>query len=104
MKKVRITKLSAVTNPICPPAEPNEFVYGTSGIPGKSLPIDYTVEGYLMEPITVGHEIWVDRRKRNDILFPGEFLTSRVVKVENNKVFTQNSEYLVEELSETDWR
>lgn len=71
---------------------------------GKNLPVDYTVEGTLDEPIVVGSPILMSRETRNGVSAPGLFRTSPVVKIEGSPLpgniytaHTENSVYYVDE-------
>lgn len=100
MKKgnyIRITKLKSVPNPIAPTPNKKDFVAGQdNGF--VSLPVDYTVEGYLLEDIKVGKSILIDRRKRNDVEISGFMNTSHVKKITKTGVETENSVYLIENI------
>lgn len=60
---------------------------------GKSLPIDYEIEGELFRPIRVGESVRVFRDKRNGQPATGVFITSPVVEVGTYFFRTKNSFY-----------
>jgi hypothetical protein len=93
---VKITKLRESANPVVKAGDPETYQYGQ--LNDVSVPIDYTVEGELIEPITIGRGVFVNRSKRNGVAAPGIFQTSPVVKIKKNGFETQNSVYLVENL------
>jgi hypothetical protein len=95
---VKITKLAETPGGL-PAAAVAEHEPGSLGVEGKSLPIDYTIEGFLTEPVIVGCRVQVDRRKRNGVPIDGLFLTSPVVEVNEVGFRTMNSVYMLEFLS-----
>ncbi|MGA1048984.1 MAG: hypothetical protein ACO3UU_13335, partial [Minisyncoccia bacterium] len=58
-----------------------------------SLPIEYNLEGELINDIEVGKSVVVSRTKRNGVDAYGIFKTSRVTEVGNNYFKTMNSVY-----------
>jgi len=107
MKKgndVRITKFAESENPKFTSADIRNYKHGEEN-EGVSLPIDYWIEGTLLESVDEGRHIVVDRRIRNGVSMPGIFRTSRVTKIEKSGagicdvVETQNSKYMIEVLS-----
>lgn len=103
MQKIRIKKISQADDALCLAADKTEHVPGSEGIPGKSLPVEYEIEGYLVRPIEVGRGIEVDRQKRNGIIAMGSFTTSPVKSIHDNLIRTGNSIYQIEFLDRTDW-
>lgn len=101
MKYVRVTKIAKVENARFPTALADEWISGQDN-DGKSPPIEYWIEGYLLEPLKVGNALAVDRRTRNGIEASGLFRTSRIVGIKNGLVSTENSQYLVEFLNATE--
>lgn len=95
---VRLTKLKEANNPIAPTPNKKDYVPGTdNGF--VSLPIDYTVEGYLLADVKVGDIIQVDRRKRNGVEMLGFMSTSSITKINKDTIETRNSIYKIEKLS-----
>lgn len=61
-----------------------------------SLPVDYWVTGTLMHDVAVGSPVAVARDNRNGEKIYGFMNTSIVTKIEGNKIYTQNSIYMLE--------
>lgn len=99
MKKVKITKIATVESPQVPTPEFNNFVPGIDN-DGVSLPIDYTVEGYLQNDVEIGKSVIMLRTKRNGVECPGLFTTSEVRELTSYGFNTLNSKYAIETLSE----
>lgn len=108
MKKnnlVLIRKLSAAANPDV--STPNAADY-TPGIDNGfvSLPVEYEIEGKLIQDIVAGESIRALRYKRNGIPVLGVFESSPVTSIENKEdrdlVATANSIYEVISLSPED--
>lgn len=100
MKKgyyIRITKLKAAQNALFKTPKKKDYIPGQDN-GDVSLPVDYTVEGYLLEPIKVGKSIFIDRVKRNGEEVPGFMQTSRVKSIEGNRILTDNSVYEITRL------
>lgn len=91
---VIITKLKAVDNPAVPTPDKKDYIPGGINL-GVSLPVDYTIEGYLLSDIKVGERVIVDRRKRNGMEIGGLFSSSYVVSLNKDRFTTQNSVYLI---------
>lgn len=86
--KIRIKKLAAVNDPRYPTASHDQY------IPGEmSVPIDYTVEGYIEGTLVEGQRLFIERTSRNGIPIRGYMATSPVVKLEGDKFHTFNSIY-----------
>lgn len=88
--RIRIQKRAEVTGGL--PAV-SVHTPGTVQQEGYSLPIDYTIEGRLVYPITVGLPVHVERDTRNGVPCMGEFITSLVVEVTDKSFRTKNSVY-----------
>lgn len=97
MKKVKITKLGSVENPVVPTPNFNEYKQGENN-GNVSLPTEYWLEGYLLNEPTVGSSVLVQRTCRNGIECSGSFFTSKVTKITDNGFETQNSVYRVDVL------
>jgi len=97
--KVRLTKLSAVENPLVPSGKVESYKAGQDN-GAISLPIEYTVEGTLIGNIVVGQPLKIHRTKRNNVEAEGLTCTTPIVKTaeEGNKctIHTANSVYLLE--------
>jgi len=106
MKKkpyVKISKIGIAPNAAYPTPAAEEYIPGEDN-GAVSLPINYTIEGYLVNPIKETQHITVQREKRNGIPVAGFFSTSEVEKItkidETTYVAkTLNSVYNVEYLS-----
>ena len=94
---VRLSKIASTPNGL-PAASLDEYSPGSGGVPGKSMPIEYTVEGYIEWPIQVGTFLEMNRRKRNGVEVEGYFRTSIVRGVGPAHIETDNSVYRLEVL------
>jgi hypothetical protein len=89
---IHIEKIAEVKNGL--PANPKE-----AHVPGEyqnenfSLPIEYWIEGTLLNKITVGQRVKVLRENRNGIKMDGYFVTTNVTEVTATQFKTQNSVY-----------
>jgi hypothetical protein len=90
--KVRIQKRSEVTGGL-PAADKTEYIPGTGGVEGKSLPIDYWLTGDMPNPPKVGECVFVLRDTRNGVACPGLFQTTPVTEVTETSFRTKNSVY-----------
>lgn len=90
---VRLTKVTEV--PGGAPAA-TKHIPGSGGTPGKSLPIDYVVEGYLFWPLVVGERAFMERQYRNGERVDGVFRSSTITAVTETGFTTKNSEYRLE--------
>lgn len=71
-----------------------DHIPGQSQPIGFSIPVDYSIEGELLnEPIEVGKIVNVLRTKRNGVEELGKFTTSPVVSFTDNTIRTKNSIY-----------
>jgi len=103
MKKkpyVKISKIGIAPNAAYPTPAAEKYIPGEDN-GAVSLPINYTVEGYLVSPIKETQHITVQREKRNGVPIAGFFSTSEVEKITkinetNYVVETLNSVYTVE--------
>ncbi len=91
---VRVIKLSESATAELLAAAKEVYRYGEDN-DGVSLPVDYWVEGYLLEPIRAGFGIHIDRRIRNGFETPGEFTSSPVMLFNGPIAITRNSKYLI---------
>jgi hypothetical protein len=92
MRRIRIQKLGEVVGAL-PAASKEEYVPGTHGVTGKSIPIEYTLEGTLVNPLTVGESVIVLRETRNGVAATGLFQSSPVTLITNTSFYTANSVY-----------
>ena len=74
---VRLTKVSAVPNPLCPTPLAENYIQGTDN-GDVSLPLDYVAEGYLLGEIKVGLPILMERWVRNGSSIMGYFESSPI--------------------------
>lgn len=95
---IKITKLKACKNPKVETPDKKDYIPGQDN-GNVSLPAEYTVEGYLLNDVKIGQIIMIDRVKRNDIETPGLMNTSKITKINGNRIETQNSIYKIEKLN-----
>lgn len=98
-QKVRLLKIDTSDNPEYPAAEWANYKFGGYN-PGVSLPIEYSVEGYLITDIQIGNSIVINRTKRNEEITGGHLKSSPVEKIENKVIHTNNSRYVLEVINE----
>lgn len=93
-KTIVIKKIAAVAGGIAPMAN-DAYVPGTGNNidENKSIPIEYTIEGKLINTIEVGVGVNVMRTKRNGVEATGFFQTSTVTEITENTFKTKNSVY-----------
>lgn len=94
MQRVGLKKLNSVNDPKFPTALENEYVAGQLN-DGVSPPIDYEIEGFLLSPISLNEFIIIQREKRNGVAVQGLFKSSRIAKIKNDIIHTQNSIYRI---------
>ena len=92
MKQIYIEKLAEVKGGL-PARNMDEHIMGEPNDNNTSIPVEYNLEGYLLNDIEVGKNVIVERTKRNGEEVCGMFTTSRVTEVGNNYFKTQNSVY-----------
>jgi hypothetical protein len=93
MKKIYIEKLAEVEGGLAARQKHNHKD-GRDHFDNYSLPIEYNLEGELINDIEVGKSVVVSRTKRNGVDAYGTFKTSRVTDVGENYFKTQNSVYM----------
>ena len=104
---VRVSKISPSTAPIFRTAEEIEWKSGEHN-KGITLPINYTVEGVLVQDLGLHNNLTLARTKRNSVEAMGIFQTSRIQSIEySNKtnlytVETENSVYVISILKEAE--
>jgi hypothetical protein len=98
---VRLTKLRASDSPQCAAGIWGEYQLG--GINQHvSLPVDYTLTGYLLGPVVVGQNAVILRVTRNDVPVLGQFVSTKVVALTDTGFITTNSVYRLEFLPPPD--
>jgi hypothetical protein len=99
-KFVRIRKIGERSDPCALAIAPADYPYGSPTFVG-SLPVFYTIDGWLLRPPVVGEPVHVLRFARNDVVWPGLYHSSEVTDVPRAGEFaTLNSIYRWEELAE----
>lgn len=100
---VRITKISAEEKPYAPTPDMSDYKAGEQNS-GVSLPVKYTLTGYLRNDVEVGERLVVARDTRNGVKMQGIFSTSPVQDIElfpGGMLFhTENSVYRLEWIDE----
>lgn len=64
----------------------------------EALPVDYTMTGYLLDPIEVGKTFRLLRVSRNGVPAWGLYLSTPVAAITNSTVTTRNSVYVMKVL------
>jgi hypothetical protein len=90
--KIRLIKVNQTENGL-PPIPKDQYIPGTLVREGFSLPIEHSIEGFLIYPIKNGYPVYVNRTKRNEVDVLGTFKTSNVIDIGNNYFKTENSVY-----------
>lgn len=98
MSYVRIKKLRSVEQPMAPPGDPSTYQAGQFQDKMESLPVDYTMEGWLVSPPAVGGRVVLIRLVRNGLRRPGVFWSTCVTTVGRGCFHTLNSVYRIEEV------
>jgi hypothetical protein len=99
-QKVQIQKIGPVDNPEYVTPDAKGYRYGRYN-GNISIPSDYSVEGTLMQDISVGEPINLARTKRNNVECRGWFITTRVTRIEQKDgedfviAHTRNSIYKI---------
>jgi hypothetical protein len=73
---VRLVKLSACDDALCPPLSWEDWKIGE--LNARSLPVDYEMEGSLIEPMEAGKPILLHRTCRNGVRADGLFQSTPV--------------------------
>ena len=96
---IRVIKLSACEAPLFPPCSWDDWrIYEENTT--VSFPVDYEVEGALMDEMEVGKPIVVLRTHRNGVRADGFFYTSPVREFKNGAAITMNSIYFIKILED----
>jgi len=92
---ISLEKIAVAPNPISPPAPWEEWIPGS--LENQfSLPISYSLKGYLLVPIQLGESIHIFRIERNGVVTDGIFRSTPVVEIrEDGLIETYNSIYRV---------
>ena len=79
-------------------AEPCPIQYYSSGIFAgiMSLPIDYVMDGYLLEVPRLNGVILLQRHVRNGVVRRGMFRSSTIRRIDYDTIVTQNSIWRVQ--------
>jgi hypothetical protein len=92
---VSLEKVDATKNPVSAPTPWEEWILGSLKNQA-SLPISYTLKGYLVNPVRLGRPIQVLRIERNGVKKLGIFCSTPVVELgDHGVVETYNSIYRV---------
>lgn len=95
---VRICKLAESPDPIAPAAAVAQHRYGAASC-HESLPIRYSIEGWLLRAPLPGAPVRVLRVTRNSVAVPGIYASSEVVSIPSASEFTTlNSIYHWQEI------
>jgi hypothetical protein len=93
-KLIYIEKLAEVEGGL-PARQKHNHKDGRDHFDNYSLPVEYNIEGYLLnDDIKINESVMVDRNKRNGVVASGLFCTSHVVEVGENYFKTKNSVYM----------
>ena len=69
---------------------------GTDNNPeNESLPVEYTIKGFLLDDIRVGESVTASRYERNGIKVAGLFTSSPVMEIGDGMFKTRNSLYRI---------
>lgn len=98
-KNVRVKKLAQVENFRYPTPKMDNYIFGQYN-GAVSLPVEYEVIGTLCCTPKIDFPIIIERKIRNGIKVDGFFSSSIVKKIEENKFYTCNSIYIIEEINE----
>jgi hypothetical protein len=99
MRYVRIKKLRAAERPMAPSSDSWTCQSGQFLDRFESIPVDYTVEGWLISPPAVGGRVVLFRLVRNGLRRPGVFWSTSVTMVGRGCFHTLNSVYRIEEVA-----
>lgn len=99
-----LQKVAAAESPLARTPLAEEFVPGGINI-GVSVPIDYEVQGVLMEDVTVGCCLSLFRTHRNGVQSEGVMSTSPIVSIDTDgeymRISTANSIYHLYQMTAT---
>lgn len=90
---VRLRKFSETANPAQKAGELHAYHAGTLNR-GSSLPVDYSMEGWMISWPRIGEMVTVLRTSRNAVATPGVFISTPVTAIPRDGEFhTANSRY-----------
>lgn len=98
---VVVQKTGAAPNAKFPPGDKDTHPYGAATA-STSLPIGYTILGWLLSPPVVGECVCVLRLRRNEVWCEGVFMSSPVTAVEGDIFITRNSSYRITLCNDTE--
>src|SRR5687767_9948970 len=94
LRYVSVMKVDTSDVPVAEAGDLRTYYFGQIN-PGRTLPINYSLEGWLVAPPKIGAPVQVLRTARNGISIPGIFSSTPVVAIPNEGEFhTANSKYL----------
>lgn len=94
-QRVRVIKRSACASAIVGPSSWNDWIPGSWDNQG-GIPIDYEIEGILLEPIEVHGNLFVARHLRNGVRADGFFVSTMIVELDSpDRIVTRNSIYSI---------
>lgn len=94
-QKVKISKIAHLEDALHDAPPMHDYVAGEDN-GDVSLPVEYYLEGFIREPLTVGKPCLVDRTSRNGIEIAGMFITSEITEITKDGFKTLNSVYKLE--------
>lgn len=98
-KFVRLHKMAESPNPVVPATAAADYPYGLCTYAG-SLPVGYTVVGWLVQPPRVGEPVRILRFARDGMIILGLFASSEVLAIPREGEFTTlNSVYYWQEIA-----
>ena len=97
---IELTKLAPSGDAVVEPGSWETYIPGSADNK-DSLPVDYVLVGFLLEPIKLGRPIRLLRVARNGVAALGIFESTSVTAVTSTKVTTRNSLYTFRILAES---
>ncbi len=88
---VELTKLAATPGAQAQPGSWDTYLQGEEN--AASLPVDYTLVGFLLAPPAIGRCVEVLRLERNNVISLGMFATTEVQHLTPDGFATRNSVY-----------
>lgn len=95
--RVKVRKIGQLPDAQVAAGDWESYVPGVEN-PNVSLPVEYEIEGYMVDPPALGASFVVERTSRNGIKAYGEFSTSPITVIAPGMIKTQNSIYTIEKL------
>jgi hypothetical protein len=96
-QRIKLTKIKASENPEYRTPHWNGYKHGVVN-KDTSIPIDYWVEGYLINLLKIGESALIERTIRNGEKVYGFMSTSKIIKINGDVFETLNSFYKIEYL------